>query len=112
MPNSEVVASFDHLVRPVDQGGRQIKAERLCGPEIDRQLESFRGLYGKLVRCLAPQNFIRVRQQTASLFDHLVGSTDQWKRHRDAECFGCLEVDGQLDFAYLLNRQIGGFVAP
>jgi hypothetical protein len=41
-------------------------------------------------------------------FDHLVGADGQRQRDRDTECLRCLEIDDQLDFAYLLNREIGG----
>ena len=43
--------------------------------------------------------------------DHLVGAADQRQRHGDAERLGGLEVDVQLDFRPLLDRQVGGFLA-
>ena len=33
--------------------------------------------------------------------------SEQRGRHGEAECFGCLEIDHQLEFGRLLNRQIG-----
>ena len=47
-------------------------------------------------------------QQLGSLFDHLVGTVLDRLRYGDAQCFRGLEVDDQLDFHWLLNRQIGG----
>src|SRR5258706_2977613 len=41
------------------------------------------------------------------LLDHLVGASKQWQGNRDAERLGGLEVDDQLDFYHLLDRQIG-----
>jgi hypothetical protein len=44
-------------------------------------------------------------------FDHLVGATEEREREGDAEGFGRLEVDKQLDFRDLLDRQISRLVA-
>src|ERR1700730_17043497 len=44
-------------------------------------------------------------------FKHLVGAAEKRERDRKAERLGGLEVDVQLDFAGLLDRQIGGVVA-
>jgi len=41
------------------------------------------------------------------LLDHLVGASEQWQGNREAERLGDLEVDDQLDFYHLLDRQIG-----
>jgi hypothetical protein len=46
-------------------------------------------------------------QQTASLFDHLVGATEQREWHGDAERLGDFQVDVKLDFGCLLDRQVG-----
>jgi hypothetical protein len=46
-------------------------------------------------------------QQTASLFDRLIGAADQRQRHGDAERLRGLEIDDQLDLSGLLDRQVG-----
>jgi len=44
-------------------------------------------------------------QQTASLFDHLVCTAHQWERKGHSECFSRLEVDHELHFRLLFDRQ-------
>ena len=44
------------------------------------------------------------------LFDH-VGARLHCCRHVEAERLGRLQIDVELDFAGLLNRQVGGFFA-
>jgi glyoxylase-like metal-dependent hydrolase (beta-lactamase superfamily II) len=50
-------------------------------------------------------------QQTALLFDHLVGASEQRQGHGKTEGLRGLEVDNQLDFRGLLHRQIGRFLS-
>src|SRR6516165_10011224 len=45
------------------------------------------------------------------LFDNLVGTAKQRWRYGEAECFGSLEVDDQLDGGRRLHRQIGRLLA-
>ena len=47
----------------------------------------------------------------ARLFDDFVGASDECVWDVDAQCLGSLEVDGQLDLGYLLDRQVGGLLA-
>jgi hypothetical protein len=46
-------------------------------------------------------------QQTAPLFDHLVGGDKQSRRDFQAERLGGLEVDDQLEFRRLLYQLVG-----
>ena len=47
-----------------------------------------------------------------TLFDHLVGARLRCRRHVEAERLGRLQIDIELDFGGLLDRQVGGFLAP
>src|SRR5262245_29385407 len=46
-------------------------------------------------------------QQKVPLFDHLVGAGEERRRHFNAQRLGGLEVDHQLEFRRLFNRQLG-----
>ena len=50
-------------------------------------------------------------RQIEPLFDHLVGAPRKGEWEGDAEGFGCLQIDQQLNFRDLLHRQIGRLVA-
>jgi len=50
-------------------------------------------------------------QQTRRLFDHLVGTGDQRRRHGEAKCFGGPKINREFAFGRRLYRQVGGFFA-
>src|SRR5262245_2059962 len=45
------------------------------------------------------------------LLDHLVGAAEQRQRKDYSECFCGFQVEDQLNFGYLLDRQVGRFFA-
>src|SRR6266516_4480762 len=49
---------------------------------------------------------IRVRSAHGNSFDHLVGGSEQRRRHVEAEHPGGLGVDDQLELAQLFDRQV------
>jgi hypothetical protein len=48
-------------------------------------------------------------RSNAALLDHLVGARQQRRRHFDAERLGGLEIDQQLEFGGLINRDVAWF---
>jgi hypothetical protein len=50
-------------------------------------------------------------QQTASLFDHLIGAGKQHRRHLQAERLGGLQVEDEFELGRLLDREVGRFGA-
>jgi hypothetical protein len=60
-------------------------------------------------RTHAPQQTLAQRR---GLFDHLVGRGQQTRRHFKAERPGRLQVDDELEFGRLQDRQIRGLRAP
>jgi hypothetical protein len=58
---------FDHLVGKGEQLVGHGKAERLCGLEVDHQLELDWGLNGKLARLLALEDAIGIGRCTSKI---------------------------------------------
>lgn len=48
-------------------------------------------------------------QQTASLFDHHVGASKDWRWNGQTKRRGSLEIDDQLEAGWLLHRKVGRF---
>jgi len=48
------------------------------------------------------------RSKIHCLFDHLVGTQQDRSRQLNVECLGDLEINDQLEFGGLLDRQMGG----
>jgi hypothetical protein len=46
-------------------------------------------------------------QQKTTLFDHLVGASEQLRREVEAERSGGLHIDHELVFVWRLHRQVG-----
>ena len=46
-----------------------------------------------------------------SLFDHLVGAAEKRERHGEAKRLGSLEINDELDFYRLLNREVRRLLA-
>ena len=46
-----------------------------------------------------------------TLFDHLAGFDEQRRRHRQSERLGGLQIDHEIEFGRLHDRQVGGFFA-
>jgi hypothetical protein len=76
----------------------------VCGmsgyPLIATEQRTFRNRRSVPIATDAPQ-------QTATLFDHVVGAGEQRGRHREAERLGGGQVDHEIELGRLLDRDIG-----
>src|SRR6266446_8254561 len=84
------------------------KATSALSP-FDSQLRTLIGAARRSHSCHKPTYAV---QQTASLFDHFVGAGDECQWQRDTERICRLQIDDQLEFRWLLHRQVGRFFAP
>src|SRR5215813_15656118 len=48
-----------------------------------------------------------MEEEGGASFDHLVGEGEQHRRNRQAERLGDLQIDDEIEFSRLLDRQIG-----
>src|SRR5262245_4900914 len=62
-------------------------------------------------RCRRRANTGCEQSQQKPLFDHLVGAAGERKRDGDTERLGGFEIQDQLDFHRLLDRQVRGLLA-
>ena len=65
------------------------------------------------VQCASPMSALGQKRTfgaaaKTTLFDHLVGGSEQRRRHLEAERFGGFLVDYQLEFGRQLHRQVCG----
>ena len=60
------------------------------------------------VQCTADVRYVPIADIGTNqfLFDHLVGASEQRRRHGEAERLGGLKINDQLEFGRLFNRQI------
>jgi len=59
------------------------------------------------LRMIEDMNGRKLGAANSVLFDHLVGAAEQSDWESEAERFGGLEVEGQLNFCHPLHRQVG-----
>src|SRR6476659_8783531 len=76
-----------------------------CFPLFTQQRTSPR-YFGMSVSCHQRTHAL---QYTGSLFDHLVSGSEQRRWNSEAERLRSLEIDDQLEFGWLLDRQVARF---
>ena len=64
-----------------------------------------------LARTAMCQEATYAPQQTALLFDHLVGAGEERRGHFEAERLGGFKIDYKLEFGWLQHRQVGRLLA-
>src|SRR5215510_1059850 len=84
-------------------GSKSVIAVMSAARPLFHQEQTFVGTHRTAVSC---QEATYASQQTAPLFDHLVGAADQRQRKSEAKRLGRLEIDHELDFHSQLNREI------
>jgi hypothetical protein len=60
--------------------------------------------------CFVPNSGLMHRSKP-SLFDHLIGAGKQRWRDFEAERFGRLQIDDEIEFGWLFDRRRGGIIA-
>src|SRR5580704_14641845 len=60
--------------------------------------------------CVSAKGQNRTHAARRSLFDHLVGSSEQVRWDGEAECLGSFEINDELKLRRLLHRQVAGML--
>jgi hypothetical protein len=53
-----------------------------------------------------PNNGLMHRSKEHTLFDHLVGEREQFRRNFEAECLCCGEINDEIEFGRLLDWDV------
>ena len=51
-----------------------------------------------------------LRANSGHLFDYFIRTSNEWRWNNEPKCLRSLEIDDQLDFARLLDWQLGGLL--
>jgi hypothetical protein len=93
-------------------GGHQLSRTSSAGrADEDRHGSAYLSIAAELLRCSKRPDVPipdYAPQQTACLFDDLVGACEHRGRHVEADRLGRLQVDDQLELARPHDRQIAG----